>query len=452
MTAPSLAHRRLTPGGQPAMHPLRFEPILKRLIWGGRRLGDLLGKPIGEGSQYAESWEVSDHRADVSAVSHGPLAGSNLRDLLRDRPDELLGHSIGPRDQFPLLVKFIDAQQTLSVQVHPDDALGGRLANDNGKTETWVVVHAEPGSLIYAGLKEGVSREAFAAAIESGEVEPLLHRFPARPGDCILIPAGIVHAIGAGVMIAEIQQMSDATFRVFDWNRVGADGKPRQLHVAEALESTDFAAGPVDPLRPEPESIPGGLHERLSASDFFALERLRLTGPARVGREDRFTIIMALGGAVVVRDGESVHPLRFWRDPAPARGGRRMRGGAGRRGGDVDHLRRALTRPSIAVASPARPGYPSPTPRIARFRPIGSWRSPAWPTPIPPTPGRSSGGGLPGGSSPAPSPWRPILGRSSSPRSAWRPSARGGRAWPGRWEGPPGSNRSRRGSSPASAE
>lgn len=311
MPAPATSPHHRNPSAPPAMHPLRFEPILKTLLWGGRRLGEVLGKPIGEGSQYAESWEVSDHRADVSVVAHGPLAGATLRDLLRDRHLELLGRALGPRDQFPLLVKYIDAQQTLSVQVHPDDALGARLANDNGKTETWVVVGAEPGSLIYAGLKEGVTREAFAAAIASGEVEPLLHRFPARPGDCILIPAGIVHAIGAGVMIAEIQQMSDATFRVFDWNRVGADGKPRQLHVSEALESTDFSAGPVNPLCPEPEPIPGGSRERLSASKFFALERLRLTGPARVGREDRFTIVMALGGAVEVRDGESVHPLRL---------------------------------------------------------------------------------------------------------------------------------------------
>jgi mannose-6-phosphate isomerase len=306
------AARRPAAGREPiAMHPLRFEPILKRLIWGGRRLGDVLGKPIGEGADHAESWEVSDHRADVSIISHGPLAGANLRDLLRTRPHDLLGHAIGPRDQFPLLVKFIDAQQTLSVQVHPDDTLGRRLANDNGKTETWVVVDAEPGSLIYAGLKHGVTRDDFARAIETGEVEPLLHRFPARPGDCILIPAGIVHAIGAGVMIAEIQQMSDATFRVFDWNRLGVDGKPRQLHIAEALESTDFAAGPVDPIRPEPEPIPGGIRERLSASDFFALERLRLTGPAPVGRDDRFTILMVLGGSAEVRHGNETHPLRF---------------------------------------------------------------------------------------------------------------------------------------------
>jgi mannose-6-phosphate isomerase len=294
-----------------ALYPLRFQPIVKRLIWGGRRLGDVLGKPIGEGSQYAESWEVSDHRDDVSVVSNGPLAGSSLRDLLRERPLELLGHALGPREQFPLLVKFIDASQTLSVQVHPDDERAARLANDNGKTETWVVVDAEPGSLIYAGLKRGVDRATFARAIETGHVEDLLHCFPAQAGDCILIPAGIVHAIGAGVMIAEIQQMSDATFRVFDWNRLGADGKPRTLHVAEALESTDFAAGPVQPIATTAQPIPGGTREPLASSRFFALERLRLTGPARIGRDDRFTIVLNLAGSADVHHADQTYPLRL---------------------------------------------------------------------------------------------------------------------------------------------
>ncbi len=294
--------------GPAVLPPLRFRPILKRLIWGGRRLGAVLGKPIGDGSDYAESWELADHRHDVSIVADGPLAGASLRDLVRDRGADLLGESSAGLRQFPLLVKYIDARQDLSVQVHPDDERGRLLADDNGKTETWVVVDAEPGSLIYAGLKAGVAREDFARAIAAGEVEPLLHAFPARPGDCILIRAGVVHAIGAGVMIAEIQQMSDATFRVFDWNRVGADGRPRQLHVEQALASTDFDAGPVDPIPTTAEPIPGGTVERLSATEFFALERYRLTGPARLGRDDRFTILLALGGEVEVRGpGRSLH-------------------------------------------------------------------------------------------------------------------------------------------------
>jgi mannose-6-phosphate isomerase len=287
-----------------SLHPLQFEPIFKRLVWGGRKLATVLRKPIGEGSEYAESWEISDHRADVSRVSDGPLAGSTLRDLIRSHGESLFGASVGPLDQFPLLVKFIDARQDLSVQVHPDDELGRRLANDNGKTETWVIIHADPGSKIYAGLKPGVTRDAMAAAVEDGSVESLIHSFEAKAGDCILIPAGTVHAIGAGVVLAEFQQMSDATFRLHDWNRVGLDGKPRPLHIAESLEAIDYTAGPVSPIETTPEPIPGGTRERLSRSGYFALERLSLSGPSSIGESHRFTILLGIEGEAQVRSGE----------------------------------------------------------------------------------------------------------------------------------------------------
>jgi len=297
------------------LQPLTFEPILKSLLWGGRRLGSVLNKPIGDGDRYAESWELADHRDDVSRVARGPLAGVSLRDLVRGRGDELLGRgrSAARPDQFPLLVKFLDAHDVLSVQVHPDDERGLRLADDNGKTEAWVIVHAEPGSVIYAGLKRGVTRAGFAEAMATGRVEPLLHRFEARPGDCIMIPAGTVHAIGAGVVLAEIQQMSDATFRVHDWGRVGPDGSPRTLHPAEALESTDFEAGPVDPVVATPEPVAGGTRERLASCPFFALERLRLTGASRVGTDDRFTILVNLGGSADVLSRGGSTPLEFGR-------------------------------------------------------------------------------------------------------------------------------------------
>ncbi len=209
------------------LYPLRFRPILRQLIWGGRRLGSVLHKPIGEASDYAESWELSDYHDAVSVVDEGPLAGATLREMVKSRGAELLGSAIGPREQFPLLVKFIDANEVLSVQVHPDQETGRRLAGDNGKTETWVILAAEPGSLIYAGLKSGVGPLEFATAIENGSVERLLHSFEPKAGDSILIEAGTVHAIGAGVLLAEIQQMSDATFRVYDWGRLQPDGTPR---------------------------------------------------------------------------------------------------------------------------------------------------------------------------------------------------------------------------------
>jgi mannose-6-phosphate isomerase len=287
------------------LQPLVFEPILRRLIWGGRRLGTVMGKPIGDGDDYAESWEIADYRDAVSVVRDGPLAGTSLRDLVRSRPAELLGRSRAEQGQFPLLVKLIDARESLSVQVHPDDALGKELAGDSGKTEAWVVIDAEPGSLIYAGLKPGVDRERLERAIRSGGVEPLLHRFEPRPGDCVLVEAGTVHAIGAGVLLAEFQQMSDATFRVFDWNRVGPDGKPRALHIDQALRSIDFRRGPVDPIAARPLVLEdGNVDEALARCRYFQLERWTLEAPQEIGRDDRFTVVMVLSGQVRTRQGD----------------------------------------------------------------------------------------------------------------------------------------------------
>jgi mannose-6-phosphate isomerase len=213
-----------------------------------------------------------------------------------------MGPSLARRDQFPLLVKFIDANDVLSVQVHPDDEKGKRLANDNGKTETWVIVDAEPGSLIYAGLKSSVTREQFAGAVARGQIEPLLHRFEPRSGDCIMIAAGTVHAIGSGVLLAEIQQMSDATFRIDDWGRTGPDGKPRELHIEQAMESIEFGRGPVNPLVPVVEkTADGNVHEQLSRCPYFALERWTLKQPRLLGMQGRFTIVMSLNGSCVVQ-------------------------------------------------------------------------------------------------------------------------------------------------------
>ncbi len=265
-------------------------------------MGTVLHKPIGEASDYAESWEISDYRDSVSVLENGPLAGSTIRELIQWYGPGLLGPALAGALHFPLLVKYIDAHQDLSVQVHPDDEKGRRLAGDSGKTETWVILQSEPGSLIYAGLEQGVGRSEFAAAIRSGRVEPLLHRIEPKAGDCILIESGTVHAIGAGVLLAEIQQTSDATFRVYDWGRVGPDGKPRALHIEQALESIDFERGPVKPIDARLEPMPGaGKHEHLSRSAYFALERLDISGPVPVGRSDRFTILMSLAGSFDVR-------------------------------------------------------------------------------------------------------------------------------------------------------
>jgi len=288
------------------LYPLTFRPVFKRYLWGGRRLGTLLGKPIGPEDDYAESWEVADHPHGQSVVASGPLAGKTLHELVVQRPDELLGRC-SPLPRFPLMFKFLDCQRDLSVQVHPDDAAAARLdPPDLGKTEAWVILHADPGSRVWAGLKAGIDRAALAEAVRRGRTADCLHWFEPRPGDCIFIPAGTVHALGAGLVVAEIQQASDTTFRLYDWDRVGPDGKPRPLHVAEALAVIDDRRGPVDPVLPQPTDRPQV--ERLVACDKFVLDRWRLKGAAVVGGDDRFHILSVLDGAARLEGLEG--PLR----------------------------------------------------------------------------------------------------------------------------------------------
>ena len=285
----------------PQLYPLRFKPILRRYLWGGRRLHSLLGKPLGDENDYAESWEVVDHGQDQSVVLAGTLRGVTLGQLVHEQGTALLGRH-HPQRQFPLLFKFLDAHRNLSVQVHPNDQQGSRLVPpDLGKTEAWVVVHADPGSKIYAGLKRGFDRSAFERELRRGTTELCLHSFEPQAGDCVFIPAGTVHALGAGLVVAEIQQASDTTFRLFDWNRVGSDGKPRQLHVEQALDVIDFDAGPVSPVSTGAE--------QLVACDKFVLERHRLLGPVPIGGDNRFHLLAVLAGQLDVAADPVAQPL-----------------------------------------------------------------------------------------------------------------------------------------------
>lgn len=293
-------------------HLLRFHPIFRRFLWGGRRLADMLHKPIGRESDYAESWELVDHGSDQSVVRAGPLAGETLGELVREHADAVLGRhaaAVGTGvGGFPLLMKLLDCNRTLSVQVHPNDAQAAKLdPPDRGKTEAWVVLAADPGSKIYAGLKAGVSRDVLSDALERGEVEALLHEFEPRVGDCVFIPAGTVHALGAGLVIAEIQQASDTTFRLFDWNRVDANGKPRPLHVAESLAVIDYTRGPVVPQTPQRAEQPG--RERLVACDKFVLDRVTLTAPATIGGDDRCHVLAVVGGEIHAAGDPLAAPL-----------------------------------------------------------------------------------------------------------------------------------------------
>jgi mannose-6-phosphate isomerase len=291
-----------------ALYPLRCEPLLRRYIWGGRRLASSLAKALPPGDDYAESWEVCDRGSDQSLVAAGPLQGVSLAQLLDERKAELLGRHL-QLDRFPLLIKFLDCQRTLSVQVHPNDAQAARLSPpDLGKTEAWVVLEAEPGSVIYAGLKRGFDRDSLARELSRGTCELCLHRFEPRVGDCVFIPAGTVHALGAGLVIAEIQQSSDVTYRLFDWNRVGADGQPRPLHIDASLAAIDYARGPVEAVLPQPTETPG--IERLVDCDKFVIERWQIDRPMVTPDDDRCRVLIVIGGSVVISGDPIAEPIR----------------------------------------------------------------------------------------------------------------------------------------------
>jgi mannose-6-phosphate isomerase len=281
---------------------LQFEPILREYVWGGRRLAEL-GKPLGDGDHYAESWEVVDHGADQSIVEGTSLAGKTLHDLVTNHGPALLGRH-DPRPQFPLLFKFLDCQRTLSVQVHPNDEQATQLdPPDLGKTEAWVVLAAEPGGKIYAGLKPGVDRQSLERELARGSCQSCLHAFEPRAGDCLLIEAGTVHALGAGLLVAEIQQASDTTFRLFDWNRVDIDGKPRALHVQQSLDTIDYRRGPVNPVVPQSSNRPNV--ERLVKCDKFILDRWQLDAPQTIENDNQFHLLSAIEGSVSVRSEDS---------------------------------------------------------------------------------------------------------------------------------------------------
>ena len=225
------------------LYPLTCVPIQKSRVWG------------------SESWTVSDRPGDESVVANGPLAGRTLRQLMIDQREALLGTAApAVGDRFPLLCKIIDARETLSVQVHPPAGRAALLGGEP-KTEMWYVAAAVPGAELYVGLRRGIGREAFERALAEGTVADCLHRLAVSPGDVMFLPSGRIHAIGGGLRLFEIQQNSDTTYRVFDWNRLGLDGRPRDLHIVESLASIDFAD--VEPaLVPRPPTREAGLSRR----------------------------------------------------------------------------------------------------------------------------------------------------------------------------------------------
>jgi mannose-6-phosphate isomerase len=283
--------------------PLRFHPHLRPLVWGGRRLGEILGRSLPTGDAYGESWEVSDHASHRSVVADSPYAGRTLRDLMEYEPAALLGSAANRYATFPWLVKYLDAWDWLSVQVHPNEKDVKRLwPGEGSKTEAWFVLGAAPTSRVFAGLLPGVGEAELRAALATGTVADCLHQFQPRPGDCLFLPAGTVHAVGGGVLMAEVQQTSDATFRLFDWYRKDAQGRARTLHVEEALACINWKGGPVQPMAaagyPEGRNAAavGPAWQELVRCPYFTLEYVRQTEPFTCGGTGRLQVLIVLHG------------------------------------------------------------------------------------------------------------------------------------------------------------
>ncbi len=279
---------------------LSFEPGFFDRIWGGDRLGPLYEKDIEDSRVVGEAWLVSDHSELESVVSEGRFAGETLRSLLERHERAILGSraELTVHGKFPLLLKMLDSATPLSVQVHPDDECAARLGEpDVGKTEMWHVFDAEPESELICGLEAGVEAGKFAASIEDGSVESLMRRFEVQDGTSAFVSAGTVHAIGAGIMLAEIQQNSNITYRIYDWGRVQSDGTPRQLHVEKAREAVNFASAHGGAAHPLAYSVDGARIEVLAACRYFAAEMITVSSPlVRQTRAESFRILVAKSG------------------------------------------------------------------------------------------------------------------------------------------------------------
>lgn len=280
--------------------PLRFRPLFKPALWGGTALRPMFGEAFSE-QAIGEAWVLSDLDDDPSLVADGPLAGVSLRRLMRDDAIRVLGLDHTADGRFPLLLKFIEARQPLSVQVHPTDEIARRLEGRGavGKTEAWVVLAADPGARVYAGLEPGATPDALRRAIDRGTVETLVHTYEPVPGDCFFLPAGTVHAIGGGLTLFEVQQASDRTYRLYDWDRVDPrTGRPRDLHVENGLASVDWRNGACDPVRRP--AAPAG-RTTLVECPYFTLARWEADRPIRVGEADRCRVIVGEAGRGVLR-------------------------------------------------------------------------------------------------------------------------------------------------------
>jgi mannose-6-phosphate isomerase len=293
----SAAHLEIVMTGTP-IYPLRFEPIYQYRLWGGRRLAHWLKVPLPDKEPIGEAWLLSDRDEHPSRVANGPLKGRTIGQLMGHSPELILGKMAGRFRRFPLLLKFLDVDKMLSVQVHPPDGTADLLPKgETGKTEAWVILEAGPESRIYAGLTPGTTPSDLRA-LSHKTADKYLASFAPQPGQAVLIEAGTVHSLGDGVVVFEVQENSDVTFRLYDWNHIDPKtGHPRALQTELALACVDFARGAVQPVAPVMEMTQPVMRERLVECSHFRLWRLRSAAPFHVGANDEPRVLVCIDGA-----------------------------------------------------------------------------------------------------------------------------------------------------------
>jgi mannose-6-phosphate isomerase len=297
---------------QELLYPLRFEPIYQYRLWGGRRLASLLTAPLPGDGPIGEAWVLSDREDHPSRVAEGPLKGRTISQLLEQFPQQVMGKLAGRFRRFPLLLKFLDAREMLSVQVHPADTHTDLLPpGETGKTEAWVVLEAGPKSRIYAGLRPGVTEAGLRQAVANGGVADQLAYFTPKPGDAVFLPAGTVHTLGGDVVVFEVQENSDVTFRLYDWNHVDAKtGKPRALQVDQALACVDFAECAGGLVAPVMESKAPVERERLFRCEHFWLSRLHGDALFAVGTPGVPSVLVCIEGAGQVEHSGALYAIK----------------------------------------------------------------------------------------------------------------------------------------------
>jgi len=277
---------------------MKLKPVCKNIIWGGKRLAEEYGKSCGENKKIAESWELAAHKNGSNIIENGEYAGKSLEKLFKlNKSIVAPGYNA---DKFPLLIKFIDAEQDLSVQVHPDDDYAGKFAGESGKTEMWYIIDAKPGAKIIYGLNGDYTREDLINLINGGRFEECLNYIDVKPGDVYFIPAGLVHAIGAGILIAEIQQNSDTTYRFYDYNRLGDDFKPRELHINQALDVC---------IKTKTEYINQQKQNILSECEYFKAQKIIITNLLCLCFES-FVSVVCLDGEGEIFHGENKYKIK----------------------------------------------------------------------------------------------------------------------------------------------